>query len=341
MKKLHAVLLVLGAAFLVYLVWKTNLARLRMELISLGWGLIPIILCEGLAELIHTVAWRYCMSGPQRFLPLLHLFRIRMAGYAITYLTPTGPVAGEVTKGALLATNHKGTHTVSGLLIERFCLGFAHLLLVIGGGVFILRRIKLPPALWTWMVISSVLLGGGMIVFLLLQMHGKLGAIIRWLTARKIGGRMLRGIEGNITEVDETLREYYRERPRDLWLSVGWHVVGHSVFILQAWFFLFQMNQHASLSVAVGAWFIGMWFDLLTFAVPMNLGTLEGSRIVALRAVGYNSLLGMTYGVVTRFAQLFWAAFGLATYTLLASQAARSVSNRTDLRNRADYQQKP
>ena len=79
MKKLHAVLLVLGAAFLAYLVRKTGLAELRQELTSLGWGLIPLVLCEGFSELIHTVAWRYCMSGPQRSLPLLLLFRIRMA----------------------------------------------------------------------------------------------------------------------------------------------------------------------------------------------------------------------------------------------------------------------
>ncbi len=341
MKKLHAVLLVLGAAFLAYLVWKTGLAELRKELISLGWGLIPITLCEGLSELIHTVAWRYCMSGPQRFLPLLLLFRIRMAGYALTYLTPTASVAGEVAKGALLATNHKGTHTASGLLIERFCLGFAQLLVVVGGGVFVLRRIELPPALWTGMVIGGVLIGGGMIVFLLLQKYGKLGAFIRWLTARKIGGRTLRRIEVNITEVDETLQDYHRERPRDLWLSIGWHAVGHSVFILQTWFFLFRMNQHASLSVAVGVWFIGMWFDMLTFAVPMSLGTLEGSRIVALRAVGYNSLLGMTYGIAARFAQTFWAVFGLVTYTMLASQAARSPSNRTPPCICAHHRQEP
>src|SRR5579871_4168369 len=123
MKKLHALLLVLGAAFLGYLIWNTGLAELRKELITLGWGLIPIVLCEGIGELFHTVAWRYCMSGPQRSLSLLPLFRIRLAGYAINYLTPTAFVGGEVTKGALLATNHKGTHTVSGLLIDKFCLG--------------------------------------------------------------------------------------------------------------------------------------------------------------------------------------------------------------------------
>ena len=30
--------------------------------------------------------------------------------------------------------------------------------------------------------------------------------------------------------------------------------------------------------VAAAVWFLGMWFDLLTFAVPMNAGTLEGTH---------------------------------------------------------------
>jgi len=71
---------------------------------------------------------------------------------------------------------------------------------------------------------------------------------------------------------------------------------------------------------------LGMWFDLITFAMPLGLGTLEGSRIVALRAVGYNVLLGMTYGIGLRLAQIFWAVIGLANYALMASR--RTTANR-------------
>jgi hypothetical protein len=65
-----------------------------------------------------------------------------------------------------------------------------------------------------------------------------------------------------------------------------------------------------------------MWFDLITFAVPQNLGTLEGTRIVALRAIGYSSLLGMTYAVALRLAQLFWSAVGLLIHLLILRQDA-------------------
>jgi hypothetical protein len=38
---------------------------------------------------------------------------------------------------------------------------------------------------------------------------------------------------------------------------------------------------------------------------------------VAFKAVGYNALLGMTYGVALRLGELFWAGFGLVSYGLL------------------------
>jgi len=63
-----------------------------------------------------------------------------------------------------------------------------------------------------------------------------------------------------------------------------------------------------------------MWFDLLTFAVPMNMGSLEGSRIVVFRSVGYAALPGMAYGLAIRFAQIFWSLLGLAIYGHLTAR---------------------
>ena len=244
-----------------------------------------------------------------------------MAGDAISYLTPTATLGGEVTKAALLASNHRGPEAISGVLVGKLCFSLAHLLFVAAGSVLILWRIKLPPALWVGMLSSGAFLACGITGFLLVQKYGKLGALLRWLVARKMGGRKLQTAAQDITEVDEALKVFYRERPLGLPLAVCWHLLGDSVGIVQTWLFFSLLHRDPSLVVAAGTWFLGIWFDLLTFAVPLNLGALEGTRIVALKAVGYNALLGMTYGVALRLAQLFWSAFGLVSYGLLASRA--------------------
>jgi hypothetical protein len=323
MKRFNVMLLVLGAGFLAYLVWTIGLAELAREVVSLGWGLIPLVLCEGFAEFIHVVGWRHCLSGPLRSIPMLHLFRIRLAGYAINYLTPTAAIGGEVTKAVLLADHRRGPEAATGVLIGKLCFGFAHVLFVVIGSILTLWRIHLPRTLWLGMIISGSLVAGGMVTFLLVQKHGKLGALVRWLVARKVGGSMLKQAAQGITEVDESLKVFFRERPTDLLRAVAWHQFGYSVGILQTWFFFSLLHKDVSWTVAAGIWFLGMWFDLLTFAIPMNAGTLEGTRIVALGALGYNSLIGMTYGVALRLAQLFWSLVGLLAYGELTSPRVR------------------
>lgn len=310
-------LLGLGSAFLACLIWKIGPRELWREFTSLGWGIIPLILAEGIAEMIHTLGWRHCMNEPYRSLPWLFLFRVRMAGYAFNYLTPTATLGGEVTKATLLSSAHKGPGAVTSVLIGKLCFGFSHLLFVVAGSIFILLTVKLSAALWFAMLFSSALVTSGMIVFLFLQKRGKLGALIRWLAERKLGGRVLQRAAVGMTEIDEALKAYYREHSRELFRAICWHLLGYTIGIAQTWYF-FSLLSRTSWVVAAATWFLGMWFDLLTFAMPLGLGTLEGSRIIALRAVGYNALLGMTYGVALRLAQLFWAAAGLVIYASLA-----------------------
>lgn len=318
MKKLHGVLLGLGVIFLVYLLWDIGVVDLWHKLVLLGWGLIPLVLAEGVAEMIHTVGWRHCLSRPYRSLSFTHLFRIRMAGYAINYLTPTAALGGEVVRATLLTATHKGPEAASGVLIEKACFAVSHLLFVLVGGIILLWRIQLPEALWVGMAVSSALLMSGIVAFLLLQRFGKLGFVIRWLAGRQAGGHVLQNAAAYSAEVDETMRRFYREQPHDVGLAIGWHLLGHSVGILQTWLFFHLLAQHVSFTTAACTWFLGMWFDLATFIVPLNLGTLEGSRIMALKAVGFDALLGMTYGVTLRLGQLFWSAFGLVSYGMLA-----------------------
>src|SRR5271155_3879755 len=114
MKAFHAVLLGLGVVFLAWLVAHVGAGELWHELSALGWGLIPLMLGEGVAEMIHTIGWRHCLSGPLRAVPWSFLFRVRMAGYAINYLTPTAAIGGEVTKAALLTSKATGPEAMSG-----------------------------------------------------------------------------------------------------------------------------------------------------------------------------------------------------------------------------------
>jgi glycosyltransferase 2 family protein len=313
MKRFNTVLLVLGLAFLLYLIEKTGWRELWLQLRVLGWGITLILLAEGLANLAHTVGWRHCIPSSSNS-SLWRLFRMNMAGWAINYLTPTASVGGEVTRASLLADRCDGTEAVSSVFLDKLMTAIAHLALVLLGMALLLWQVKLPLQLWMAMAITLAVLAAGIAGFFLLQTRGTIGTACQWLLKRKIGSRFVQPAVGNLSRVDAVLKRFYRERPRDLLLSILWHALGHSVALIHTWLFLTFLGQPAPVITVVTVACLALWFDLLTFAVPINLGTLEASRILILKIFGCQALLGMAFGMAIRAAQLFWASFGLASY---------------------------
>jgi hypothetical protein len=257
------------------------------------------------------------MCGPRRVISLGLLFRIGAAGYAINFLTPSASLAGEVTKGALLASHQSGPEATSSVFIDKLCGAIGHLVLVVTGSVFILWHVTLPKGLWAALLLSNLLISSGVVAFFWLQKQGQFGSAARWVAARRRGNQRLQRLASDLTRVDGTLRRFHETRRVDLLWAIGWHTLGHGVGILQTWLFLSFVNQSRSLIDVATAGVLCLWFDFATFVVPLNLGTLEGSRILALKSVGYTTLMGMTYGVALRLAQLFWSGFGLLNYFFL------------------------
>lgn len=321
MRKGRALLLFLGLTLLVWLVWKIGAVEIWKHTLALGWGLLPLILSEGLAQAIHTLGWRCCLLDPQRSLPFRYLFRVRMAGYAINCLTPTAMLGGDATKAVLLASNRQRPPAVAGMLLGKLCFAAAHVLFVLLGSWFIVRRLTLPRGVYAALLPGGTLAAGGVLGFLWIQRQGQLGRVLRWLLARGAGGRAWQNASGEIREVDEALKASFRDRSGDLVRAVGWHLLGFSVGILQTGLFLRQLNYPVSAASAAAAWSLGMWFDLLIFAMPLNLGTMEATRIVVFNAMGCSPVFGMTYALALRFGQLLWAAFGLANFILLILKA--------------------
>ncbi len=316
MKKFHSIAIVLGAVLLFFLIWRIGVDALWRDLSLLGWGFIPFIFIEGVAHLFHTLAARYCLSPIHRSISFFRFLGINLASFAINYVTPTATLGGEVVKGTLLSLHHRGPEAAMGVIIGKLSHALSQLLFVVVGSVFILWKIGLPAAGSVPMLVGSTALGAGIVGFMVVQKHGKLGAVVRWLIAHKIGGETLKKAANQINQVDEALKVFYRERPGDFLISILWHVVGMVCSIVKTWYFLFVIAE-GSFFGAAGVFFLGTWFDLITFAIPLGIGVHEGGRVLAFKMLGYNLAHGLAFGIALRLEQLFWAGVGLLIYPAL------------------------
>jgi uncharacterized protein (TIRG00374 family) len=311
--------ILLGTGLLILLIWQIGPEVLWRDICRLGWGLVVFVLMEGIVDIFHTVGWRYCLSDPLRSLSFFRLFGIRLAGCSINYVTPTADIGGEVIKGSLLSLDYPGPQAATGVIIGKLSYALTQLLFVVLGSMLILCRIDLPAAGSAALFAGSAILGAGIVIFLIVQKYGKLGAVVRWLVAHRVGGRILEKAADQMTQVDLALQQFYQERPRDLPLSMLWHMLGMGFSIVKTWYFLLILTD-GSLFSAAGIWFLGTWFNLITFAIPMGIGVQEGSRIIAFKALGFDSALGLTYGLALRLEQIFWAAAGLLIYVALLTR---------------------
>jgi hypothetical protein len=321
MKKFHHYSMALGIILLGLLIWKIGPGQLFSQLGSLSWGILPLILMEGLAHLFYALGWRHCLSGPLRTLPFFQVFRIYMAGHSMNYLTPMAGLGGELTKGALLSLKDRGPEAATGVMIGKLAFALAQLLYVVAGSLLVLRQVHLGGPVIGAILFGGILVGTGILGFFVVQRRGKLGAVARWMVTHRMGGKRLEKAARQISQVDEALQLFYKEQGRDLPLAVAWHVVGMACGILQGWYFLDLLTGTASVPMAAAISVLGNWMDLLGFAIPVDVGILEGTRVVVFTLLGYPSSLGLTYGVAMRLEQIFWAGVGLVIYaTFLAEK---------------------
>ncbi len=221
----HLLAILCGFTLIGLLIHGIGFSSLWSQLRILGWALVPLILIEGVADLCHTQAWRHCLSDALRKLPFFRIFCVRMAGYSISYLTPTAGMGGEVAKGVLLASDSTGSESATGIIIDKLSYALAQLIFVVGGSLITLPGAGIPRPIWISMLIATTLLGAGMFIFLAMQKYGKLGGFFRWLVSHRLGGRRMQKAAALITDVDEKLRGLlYKtsDRPRAL------HVLAHS-----------------------------------------------------------------------------------------------------------------
>jgi uncharacterized protein (TIRG00374 family) len=324
MKTFHRISLFLGLSLFAVLLWRIGPASIFAELVRLGWGLIPIILLEGVGDIFRTIGWRCCLSGAHRKIPFGRLYFINLVGYAINTVTPTATIGGEVTKGALLSEHGSGAQAVSSVIVGKLALASAQLLFAVAGSLITFWSMDFPSGLWTGLLVGSGILTFSLAAFFWVQKRGKMGVLVRWLTARNVGGSRLTAISQKLESVDAELRSFYNQRPWSLPGAIFWHILGFACGIMQIWIFLIMLGLDGSWFKAAGAWFVGNWFDLLVFMVPLDLGVQEGSRVLALKAIGYTPVLGMTYAMALRLQQIFWSAAGLLAYAVLTSGYRKS-----------------
>jgi uncharacterized membrane protein YbhN (UPF0104 family) len=112
-------------------------------------------------------------------------------------------------------------------------------------------------------------------------------------------------------QLDRALRHFYRREWRRLCLSVGFHLLGWLLGVLETWLILHVLQIPASLATAMLIETLGSGVRFATFFLPGSLGALEGANAGVFTALGLGASAGLGFSFVRRGRQVVWIGIGL------------------------------
>lgn len=313
MKTFNAIMLVLGASIFVWLVHQVGLETLWKDARAVGWGIVPFLLAEGLADVFHTLATRLAFHREHRKVSFWRLYSIRLSGSAVNYVTPAG-TGGEVVKATLLKPFCPIPEATSAILIDKFAFTVAQLGLASAGSSILLFWYPMAPWLAALLWGGSLLIGAGLAAFFYFQRRGKMGAVFRAVCGFFAGEKGRAWVERNISGLDERLKAYHAAHGWDLLKCIGAHGLGFVCGWIQAAWFLRLIDNRVHPLYGAGIWLLATWFDMASFLVPAGIGIQEASRFLAFHLLGLPKSSGVTYAILLRVEQMTYTALGFFCY---------------------------
>jgi len=292
----QTLLLALGMAGLVFLACRLDVGMAQTALRQVGWGMALIVGQEIVAHVFNALAWRFAFAPADApSFPLGLLVRLRIAGDAVNYLTPTATLGGEVARTAMLrAARDPGVAAVS-VIVAKMTQTLAQACFITAGLVLFaaewLSLAAFPSALpWTIAVVVSLgALGPG-------------GSGSRWRA--RVAGVWHRAF-------GERVIEFIRHHPERVALSTVMFGLGYAWGVFEAYWICRFLGLRVPIVTAVAIEVLSITVDGLLFMVPAKIGTQEGGKVAVFAALGLPIPLGFAFGLARHLRELVWAGLGI------------------------------
>ena len=342
-RSLEAALRVAGLALAVgTLAWTfrdTDPSKVGKLLVNLGGAGLLVLLPQPCALLVESAGWRLAFQGMGQKLPLLGLFRARLASEALAQTLPMGVVLSESLKPALLKRTCGAdlATSLAGMAARKWLLVTAQSIYVVGFAVLAfptLARISLsvlgvPGLPYLLLAAALFLLLLAFLLFSLLS-RGQLAARSFELLLRlPFLDRQLRARREKFSQADVRLRLLFGNAgalalPLPAFLCSWLLEAAESALILHLLGVQLPWTTVGALEVAAS------FLRNVACLVPAGLGVQDLSYLAFLRALAVPDALPIAaaFLLLKRAKECFWALVGYAVLAVDLRPATAGSGNR-------------
>jgi uncharacterized protein (TIRG00374 family) len=312
-----------GGALFIYLIVRTGpkeilraMGRLTVAEVAALMGL------RFLYWLIRAVNWRALLVSSGERVPFGEILGARIAGYAVSYLTPAGNLGGETVRIFCLDSVERNK-VLATVVVDKTVEFLAGLSTVALAVVFLITEFALPrrQKLELFAAIAALML---VLIFLVLkQKQGLFTWALDTLRRIKIHIPFLESRREKILETDAHISDFYG-RNKALFLAL------FGSYFAQAWLwaaeiyltFLFLGGQTPGFFKCFLIVTLGSFYSFLP--VPGSVGVYELTYVSLFALLHIEMSAGMAVILIRRFVGLIWAGLGLIP--LMRKRTRKAVS---------------
>ena len=310
-RRIIALVWVCGVILFVFLLTRVGLGRI--------WDIIQNVSALHLFVLfalrlfywvLRTAGWSMVVNAYGRPVPFPRLFQARIAGHAISYLTPSSHLGGEPIRALMLKTLDRKTALAS-VIVDKTVELLAMLSSLIAGFVIGIVRLSWTPRTIILSLAAIVLAASLVMVLYLRQKKGILTWIFDILEKLRIRFSFIQNNREKIKETDRLITSFYKDHKARF----------RRVLVFYSFLVLFWAGEIHFTILFLGTQnvrfldsFLVVTLGILAFllpTVPAALGTYELTYLGLFLVFGLGAGLGMAVTLLRRSLALFWAGIGL------------------------------
>lgn len=301
------VVVVLGAATFLYLLYTFNPARVWGDLTAFGWGFAALMPFQIFDHMLNATGWKMAFppesAGGARFWDLV---RVRIAGDGVNYLTPSAQIGGEFVRPGMMRSALPDDVKVTSVLVAKITQSVGQAFFILSGIGFLLHahlfqfegRQATMGAFGVGGILFGLVIGTGLLVI----------EPPAWFERR-----FPQAVEAS-AGVRALLKSFLLTHPVRLVCSIFFFMLGYAWGAAEIWIICHFLGRNLSLETAFSIEFLSNLVDALAFWVPAKIGTQEAGKAAIFLGFGLPAELGFTVGIIRHMRELCWAGFGLSLY---------------------------
>jgi len=302
---------IIGIALFGFLLYKIGPGKIWEDIKKLTWlSFLILILLRMIYWASRTLIWQIVYRSYDCQVSFLNLFSARLAGYAVSFLTPGAFFGGEAIRAMMVDTTNR-KKCLASIVVDRTLEISSVIFFAVIAAVITVTQI---PMSFRAKAILAVLIAF-LSVFILFMLAKQRQGFFLWIIAAlgkiRIRFKFLQKYMPKIQETDEYISDFYSSHRRTFFVALFLYALANLFWVAEIYVTLVFMDAEGVTPLKAFIVVSLSVFGFMIPAIPASLGTLEITNVALFALLGLGAGTGFSMTIIRRILSLVGSGVGL------------------------------